>query len=114
MLKYIQTPDDTLTIMMPTGPIVVTRHSFNYKKIVNLLPSIDLSELEPLLTAPDLPNGVFHAYLMDEKISAIHYTDSQWEIVLNGKVDYWQDNGTFLGVYVSTDDIVQDYPEYFI
>ena len=130
-MHYIKTADGNMHINMDDGVRTINRKSFNYNKIKNLLEVSDTTtaELVPLLRVPDLPNGVYEAYL-SVSVGKMYYIHTN-EDDMKGPVSNtkWLDgkgydryggapgSGTkdeFLGVYASVADLVEDWPEYVL
>ena len=117
MIPYLKTSDGTLIIQLPSGPTIVNKKSFNYKRIGELLPTGTLNDLATLLVPPSCPNGVFYLYLLDDTLLYNHvHEDQNYTKKLIGQRHsheiFLEEN--FAGTYTSLDDIREDYPEFFL
>jgi hypothetical protein len=113
-VNYIKTNNDTLILQLSTGAKQLTRHDFNFNKILKLLPTTE-DVITPLLKTPELPNGKFLLYGDKQCLYAKQYTDDGQCIrhALVGK-HVKSKSPVFLGVYASIEDIKLDFPEHFI
>lgn len=129
-MHYIKTADGNIHLNMDDGVKTIGIKSFNYNKIKNLLDvgTTTTAELVPLLVVPDLPNGVFEAYI--STANRMYYINTV-EDDMQGPTSKttWLDGtgysthgnmpGTgnrdkFVGVYASVEDLVSDWPEYVL
>lgn len=118
-IKHILMADKSIILQLSTGPKTITPRSFNYNKIVKLLPTTE-EELLPLLQTPPLPNGIFYFYLDDHDkywVTIIH-KDTSNLLLRNSNFIHTRGFPTkhreLLGTYASIDDIKFDFPELFI
>jgi len=116
MLPYVQTTN-SITFMLDT-PVTVNQYSFNYKKILDLLPDITLEQLTPLLVPPETPDGIFQLYNTHQRLYIANIKDGGTNYFIL-EDNTWQDspvlvNGEFMGVFASLDDIADAFPEYYI
>ena len=123
-MKYIETVDGNLHIRTLAGTKVISNRNFNYKKIKTLLENGAKSkDIFPLLEEPAMPDGMYEVFLLEEE-NIMYYlhtttTDTGGPISsrtrLDGKTSLSDDHASrakFAGVYVSVDDIIEDWPEY--
>lgn len=123
-MQYIHLSDDSYIIHLPTGLVTLTRKSFNFYKIKKLIGAgITLEELTPLLVTPELPDGIYEAYLMPGTTDMLYMhtsTDGEQKLitlrenkeVTLEKCDKKQLNTGFIGIYASLEDLMDDWPEY--
>ena len=106
--------------MLPTGPITRTQNDFYYHKLKSLVLSGGPSDIEPYLTPPPCPNGVYHLYLGPTGTICLHhvkrdmstsmlYANGKW---LGGTFD--KSRSTYLGPHESLNSIYDTHPELFI
>lgn len=123
-MKYIETVDGNLHIRTLAGTRVISNRNFNYKKIKTLLEEGAKSkEILPLLEEPAMPDGMYEVFLLEEE-NLMYYlhtitTDTGGPVstvkCLNGATELRDDYASrakFAGVYVSVEDIIDDWPEY--
>jgi len=117
-VPHILMTNGDILFTLPEGPHYVTPMSFNYRHIKSLLP-ITLEDLTPLLVQPPTPDGVYYVHASD-RLYALHVMPagqmfylmfvSQIEIMSSTTIP----NKECHGVYVCIEDILTDYPEYFL
>lgn len=126
-MRFIKMSNGTYHITTSNGVFTINDRSFNYNAIVNLLKDKDVEGKEDkvltLLERPDTPNGVFEAYISEKK-NKMYYIQSvdtykrgpvsTARYINGGSISYADELGvsTFLGVYASIEDIINDWPEY--
>jgi hypothetical protein len=123
-MQYIQLSDDSFILHTTKGAVTVNRTSFNFNRIKVMLDDGTLEEcnLLPLLEPPEIPDGVLQLY--NTSVDTLFYrkiTDASVSYHCLGEGYYFPELNsalaelsTFLGVYASVQDIMFDYPEYFI
>ena len=122
MLPYLLTNDDTIIIQLSSGPKFVYLYSFNYWKIKKNIETLTEDEILELLKTPPLPDGIRRLHVIKNKLFLIHIQDtSESSYILDGGMfrnttaDVAGTPGSkFLGVFATTDDIKDAFPEYFI
>ena len=122
-MQYIHLNDDSYILRTSEGMTTLNRKTFNFHTIKTLLKKgAEEEDILPLLKTPSMPNGIFELYLHQP-------TDTMMlKHILNGGIDVeWtrlNNNETFcndeanarkfVGVYVSEQDIMADWPEYLL
>ena len=106
--------------MSPTGPITRTTSDFYYHKLVNSLDADSFADIEPYLTNPYCPTGVYHLYqgpngvpfaqhISRNSSTNLIYQDGRW-----GSGVFDQFRSTYLGPHESIESIYETHPELFI
>ena len=120
-MKHIQLTDGSLILTTSTGVTTVTKYSFNYLKIKELVKAENPSQkkIEELLIPPECPNGIYNLYHYPKSdIMAIVHTlpdNTVTHKTLRGECLDGLDSNMkkeYKGVYASFEDIIKDYPEY--
>ena len=124
-MHYIHLSDNSYIVKTAMGLSTLDRKSFNFNKIKDLINKGSTeTEILPLLKAPELPNGIYEAYLIPEEDKVAikntievegHTTFSVfWLSEPQGNtVRHFKESKTkFLGVYSSMEEVTQDWPEY--
>jgi len=118
-MRYIQLTNDSYVLYTPQGLKTITKKSFHYHKIQKLVrQGADADEILPLLESPLLLNGLYEAYLQDDKMIYLHTEENGIqkvvELMTNRLLGETLDETTaeFMGVYASLDDLMEDWPEY--
>ena len=120
MLPYLLTSDDTLIIQLESGPKFVYLYSFNYWKIRKNIETLTEDQLTELLKTPPLPDGIRRLYLIKNKLCIAHIRDDCTSSYVLKDGMFKNISGgialgsKFLGVFATTDDIKDAFPEYFI
>lgn len=128
-MRYIQLHDDSYIIHTSKGLKTIGNKSFNFHKIKKFLANGGTEEqLDELLITPALPNGIYEVYCIPkiDKLYYIHsYTgndskltmDTNWLVENDDLFTLRNINHNeckFVGVYASKEDIIADWPEYFL
>jgi hypothetical protein len=127
-MQYIHLNDDSFIIQTSQGTHNVSRTSFNFNRLTKLIRKEDVIEKEilDLLVTPDLPDGVFQAYLYKKLDQLVyqHIREVGTGVVSaffnikgeNFPVDSktFKSTYTFLGIYASKEEVLLDWPEYVI
>lgn len=119
-MQYIQLTNDHIILQTSGGPRSVTRESFNYVTIQRkLLKGCTEEDILPLLDIPELPNGRYKVYIDSSTNELVykHYTNDYTTTCLNlkgEKSSYIKPTATFVGMYASIEDILEDWPEYVL
>ena len=124
-MHYIHLSDNSYIVKTAMGLSTLDRKSFNFNKIKDLINKGSAeTEVLPLLKVPELPDGIYEAYLIPKEdrvaikntieveghttFSVFWLSEPQGGIVRHFK----EAEATFLGVYSSIEEITQDWPEY--
>jgi len=123
MIPHVRMNDSSIVIQLSSGPATITPYTYNYNKIIKLLPdTTDESDIISLLKTPDFPNGTFYLRANDTIFYVTHHSH-------DGTAHYKVFDGTFnriaasdlaivnyptVGIYTSFDEIRYDFPELFI
>jgi hypothetical protein len=121
-MQYIHLSNDSYILRTSQGMHTLERESFNFNKIKRLLSNnAEEEKILPLLQPPELPDGIYKAYIVPSKndMYFVHITKSDKSVNTNY---YWlngeeaPDNlpSKFAGVYASKEDLILDWPEYTI
>lgn len=119
-MRYIHLNNDSYILYTSKGMVTLTTKSFNFHKIKNFLDkNVEEEEILPLLETPELPDGVFEAYLSkDNQMLYKHFSNDPKKQVRVLKLnDFGADSIedlTFIGVYASKKDLMDDWPEYLL
>lgn len=128
-MHYIQLHDNSYIIYTSKGLKTIGNKSFNFYKIKKLLEKGGTEEqLNKLLEVPALPNGVYEVYCIPEvdKLYYVHSYMGKDDVLTIDKNWLIEDTDLFMlrhinnneckfvGVYASKEDIVADWPEYFL
>lgn len=120
-MRYTHLNNDSYIVYTPQGMRTITRESINFNKIKKSIQEEAPDEvIAELLKPTPLTNGIYKAYLLIDTIYLKH-------ISLHGEVT-WQDlkgspmvtykefepKTTFLGVYTSIDEVIEDWAEYVL
>ena len=122
-MRYIHLSNDSYILYLSGGSKTLTRKSFNFNKIKNLInKGATEEEIIPLLVAPKITDGLYEAYLiLDQNIMFIvHLIDTPQGFKRD--IDYLgkdpnnlkMDDSKCLGIYTSKEDLLTDWPEYII
>lgn len=118
-MNYIQLEDDTLILQTRDGPKSINRDTFNFNKILKVLFSDDHDEdlLHKLLETPDAPNGIYKAYVKDSSLVIEHKLVIEGNVAhsitsVSGSPAMITESYTYLGSYVSKQELLEDWPEY--
>jgi hypothetical protein len=106
--------------MSPTGPITRTPSDFYYHKLVNSLDATSFADIEPYLTNPPCPDGVYHLYqgptgtpyihhISRDSSTSLIYRDGSWQ---SGAFD--KSRSIYLGPHESIESTYETHPELFI
>ena len=121
MIPHIQMADNSIVIQLSTGPVTIGPLTYNYNTIRKLLPhTTNEEDICDLLKTPEYPYGVFYLYKYANRYIVQnhhnHGTDN-YEIrdaIFSTNASPPPHDATLLGVYVSLDEIRNEYPELFI
>jgi hypothetical protein len=106
--------------MSPTGPITRTPNDFYYHKLVNSLDSDSFADIEPYLTNPYCPSGVYHLYQGPSGVPFVQHLDGNSSTSLIYQHGNWiggvfnKSRSTYLGPHESLESIYETHPELFI
>jgi hypothetical protein len=106
--------------MSPTGPITRTPSDFYYHKLVNSLDSSSFADIEPYLTNPYCPSGVYHLYQGPNGVPFVQHLEGNSSTSLIHQHGNWlggvfdKSNCTYLGPHESLESIYETHPELFI
>lgn len=121
-MTYIQLKQERYLLKTSIGPKEIHPRSFNYTKILALIDSgAGEDEILPLLTTPELKDGVYEGYISPQhNVMYIKHTTTSssktyWagQVVEGLKIDEVK-NPTYAGIYPSLESMQEDWPEYFI
>lgn len=125
-MRYIHLNSDSYIIHLSTGLVTLTTKSFNFHKIKKLIEAkASEEELLPLLVIPEMPNGLYEAYLYPNKqqMAYLHVAldgdktlyglQKNQQITITDKVKK-ELNENFIGVYASLESLIDDWPEYLL
>lgn len=117
-MHYIHLTNDTYVISTSKGIFSFSPNSFNFNKVKNLIKqNCDEKDILPLTEPPSLTNGLYKAYLTPK--DTLVYTHFIDEVTFN-TYDLKNDiidlpkHSTFLGIYTSKQELIEDWPEYLI
>jgi hypothetical protein len=121
-MRYIHLTTDSYILYTSTGVHQLTNKSLNFHKIKRLiLQNKDIAEEEilPYLEKVELKEGLYEAYLTaSKKLVYAHYADKNSSEAmiynLSGEEVPSSFTVTFLGVYASLKELMEDWPEYLI
>lgn len=124
-MHYIHLNDDTYILNTVNGAVTLTRRNFNFNKIKNMIKQKrPEEEILPLLTAPELPEGIYQFYLVptSNQVFYHHLEDTATGIketfkdMSGDEIPHIPDEmpRKLLGVYTSVQEIILDWPEYTI
>ena len=122
-MQYIHLNDDSYILRTSEGMTTLNRKTFNFHTIKALLKKgAEEEDILPLLKTPDMPNGIFELYLHQKTDTMMikHTTDGgvavEWTRLNNETTVCHDEDGArkFVGVYVSEQDIMADWPEYLL
>jgi len=122
-MQHVHLNDDSYILHTSKGMTILNRKTFNFHRIKTLLKKgVEEETVLPLLVTPSMPNGIFELYLHED-------TDTMLiKHIINGGIstDWSKLNNTdnvripeveelkFIGMYVSEQDIMADWPEYLL
>lgn len=117
MLQYLLLKDESLVIILPSGPITLPRDAVNYNIILKLLQTgAEYCNIKHLLN-PETPDGIYKAYTNSSNLYIMHirpnYTQHTYMAQLP-HMNYAGPTGTFQGSFGSEADLINSFPEYFI
>lgn len=117
MLQYLLLKDESLVLILPSGPLTLPRYAINYNIILKQLQAgAEYCDIEHLLN-PETPNGIYKAYTDHSNLFVIHlrpdYTVHTYMAQLP-HMTYSGYIGTFQGSFTSEADLINSFPEYFI
>ena len=122
-MQHVHLNDDSYILHTSKGMTILNRKTFNFHRIKTLLKKgVEEETVLPLLVTTSMPNGIFELYLHED-------TDTMMiKHIINGGIDTkWSrlnnidkapsasaGDSKFIGVYVSEQDIMADWPEYLL
>jgi len=117
LLQYLLLKDESLVIILPSGPLTLPRDAVNYNIILKLLQAgTEYCDIEHLLN-PETPNGIYKAYTDSSNLYVTHlrpnYTIYTY-VAQRPNATYGGCIGTFQGSFISEADLINSFPEYFI
>lgn len=117
MLQYLLLKDESLVIILPSGPLTLPRDAINYNIILKLLQTgAEYCDIEHLLN-PETPNGIYKAYIDNSNLYIMHIRpdySSHIYIPYLPHIHYAGSIGMFQGSFTSEVDLINSFPEYFI
>lgn len=123
-MQYIHLNDDSYILHTTQGVKNLNRKSFNFNKIKRMIKKGAAEEdILPLLITPKLPEGIYQAYIVPEEQAMyyMHIAEHPEEGVVNTSYSlageqkhFTVHSATFVGVYASKSDLIEDWPEYTI
>lgn len=123
-MRYIHLNDDSYIIHTSQGVKTLNRKSFNFNKIKKLVKNGAAEEdILPLFATPELPDGIYQAYLGGEEkhyMCYSHITEGPEGVkelyysLTSGAQVSKKPEDKFMGVYASKADLIADWPEYTI
>ena len=122
-MQHVHLNDDSYVIHTSKGMSILNRKTFNFHTIKTLLKKgADEDTILPLLKTPSMPDGIFELYLhQDTDTMLIRHILSdgirvEWSRLNNIDTYCADEENTrkFIGMYVSEQDIMADWPEYLL
>ena len=122
-MQHIHLNDDSYILHTSKGITTLSRRSFNFHKIKTLIKKgAEESDILPLLETPEMPNGIFELYRHPNSDTLIikHILNGgisvEWTNLNNVNLVLSVDEAPleYMGVYVSEQDIMADWPEYLL
>lgn len=119
-MQYIHLNNNTFIMHTPSGSEQITRKSFNFHKIIKAVKAgATFEDIKDFLIPPDTSKGILELYKVkgEHKLITKKYAndDNCYEYeAMNGTSisKYDINNLDFIGVYISMNDILYDWPEY--
>ena len=103
---------NTLLYMTPDGPLYVNNTQLAYYKLRDRQ-QLPYSELNLIIAASQAPDGLWFAYHRSGHLHVIHQNlAGSCRIVHDGYSNF--SDSDLYAVYPSMQDVVNDFPEYFI
>ena len=103
---------NTLLYMTPDGPLYVNNTQLAYYKLLPLQ-FLTYSELQSILASSQAPDGLWFAYYSNRSLHVIHQDVNGRTVIVHDGFCTFTDNDLY-AVYPSMDDVINDFPEYFI
>lgn len=122
-MQHIHLNDDSYILHTSKGITTLNRRSFNFNKIKTLIKKgAEEADILPLLSIPEMPNGIFELYLhVDSNTMLIKHMlhggmTTNWSNLNNVStiINHQEAPLQYQGVYVSVEDIMEDWPEYIL
>ena len=116
-VNFLKMNDDSIVLLLSSGPTTINKDTINYRPICNLLQQSSTTEEEITKLLNVLPtNGIFKAFASPYYFS---YTHIDKDFKVHGEVLYNPKkldtpNTEFKGSYASKEDMIADFPEFFI
>lgn len=118
MIPHVKLSDNKYLIPTPEGPKYITPESFNYHKILSMLPTHTVADILPLFTPPETPNGVYRLYTDGETLMCFNVQLPKPLLLISGTWKPYKSqtppSDMLIGVFTSLDEIQDAFPEYFI
>ena len=102
---------NTLLYITPDGPLYVNNTQLAYYKLRNVT-HIDYADLQRVLSIP-APDGLWFALHRNGRLHVIHQDLAGNCIIVHDGYSSFSDSDLY-AVYPSMQDVVNDFPEYFI
>lgn len=121
-MQHVKLSNDKYIIQTSKGMYTLTPCSFNFNKIKKLI-NYNASEEEilPLLKTPELPDGVYKAYLIPSQgvMHIMHIKETPLDVIklyttMDGTEINEPNDAKFVGIYASKQELIADWPEYTI
>ena len=122
-MQYIQTSRNEYILQLSSGLKHLTNQSFNFHKILRLVrEGYAETDIVELLIPPVLTDGCYYAYEYPEQntMKYVHIDDEGRSTTTNLRPTDENFKGTALdaeklvGVYVSLNDLMEEWPEYLL
>lgn len=129
-MHYVHLNNDNLIINLQGKVYRINKFTFHFKKILELLENpeeehtikalLEDNDFDPkqgkieLYLCPD--DTLFYVTRVMDKEPTIKFTQTHEKdnILSFEEIRHYTDNAVFLGVYKTVDDIVDEWPEYFV
>ena len=98
--------------MTPDGPLYVNNTQLAYYKLLPLQ-SLTYSELQSILASSQAPDGLWFAYYRNGHLHVIHQNLAGSVRIVHDGYSGFSDSDLY-DVYPSMQDVVNDFPEFFI
>ena len=103
---------NTLLYITPDGPLYVNNTQLAYYKLLPLQ-SLPYDELQSIIASSQAPDGLWFAYYRNRSLHVIHQAVNGHTSIAYDGFSTFTDNDLY-AVYPSMDDVINDFPEYFI
>ena len=102
---------NTLLYITPDGPLYINNTQLAYYKLRNVT-HVDYADLQRTLAIP-APDGLWFAYHRNGHLHVIHQAITGSVRIVHDGYSSFSDSDLY-AVYPSMQDVVNDFPEYFI